>query len=220
MGLSDLRTLGSDQAQWLIFENRSEKISQISGSELSFSRLRLQWIKKQSNNLAEIDVKTIYRILFPLLVAFLCILPFSFVGSGKCVSVGSGDTCNIHLAKASEITLVTTINSYGRETELVLVEGEKVNAGWLKASSSWNSENRVRRENISLQGRGLRTQPMAIVSEKSKPTEDIVYHVNVRSRVFHHPRCMHYNCKNCTAVFYSREEAIKAGYRPCRICNP
>lgn len=165
-------------------------------------------------------MKTNYRILFPLFVAFLCISLFIFVDLKKCVSVCKSDTGVSHLAKASEITPVTTINSYEGTIELVFFEPEKINADWVKAHSTWNSENRIRRENISLQGRGLRKPPMAMVYEKSKPTEEIVYHGNVRSRVFHHPRCMHYNCKNCTAVFYSREEAIKAGYRPCRICNP
>ncbi|MGA2937458.1 MAG: Ada metal-binding domain-containing protein [Syntrophobacteraceae bacterium] len=42
----------------------------------------------------------------------------------------------------------------------------------------------------------------------------------VRSHVFHRPGCMHYNCSNCTEVFTSREAAIRAGYRPCKICNP
>lgn len=47
-----------------------------------------------------------------------------------------------------------------------------------------------------------------------------VYHGNVRSHKFHRPGCQHYNCKNCTAVFKSREEAISAGYSPCGICRP
>lgn len=47
-----------------------------------------------------------------------------------------------------------------------------------------------------------------------------VYHGNMKSHVFHRPGCRHYDCKNCTAVFKTREEAIKAGYRPCGICRP
>ena len=42
-----------------------------------------------------------------------------------------------------------------------------------------------------------------------------VYHGNISSKVFHHSGCQHFNCKNCTVVFHSREDAIKAGYRPC-----
>lgn len=47
-----------------------------------------------------------------------------------------------------------------------------------------------------------------------------VYHGNVSSRVFHSPSCRHYNCKNCTREFGSKEEALAAGFRPCGICRP
>lgn len=46
------------------------------------------------------------------------------------------------------------------------------------------------------------------------------YHGNVRSYKFHRSGCQHYNCKNCTAVFNSREEALNSGYSPCGICRP
>ena len=46
------------------------------------------------------------------------------------------------------------------------------------------------------------------------------YHGNVRSGVFHQSTCKDFNCKNCTANFSSREEAIAAGYRPCGGCRP
>ena len=46
------------------------------------------------------------------------------------------------------------------------------------------------------------------------------YHGNVNSLKFHRPGCRVYNCKNCTADFASREEAISAGYVPCKLCNP
>jgi methylphosphotriester-DNA--protein-cysteine methyltransferase len=47
-----------------------------------------------------------------------------------------------------------------------------------------------------------------------------VFHGNVSSRIFHAPHCRYFDCKNCTASFKSREEAIKAGFRPCKVCNP
>ena len=48
----------------------------------------------------------------------------------------------------------------------------------------------------------------------------VIYHGNVKSGVFHRPSCRYYNCKNCIAEFASREAAIAAGFRPCKICNP
>lgn len=48
----------------------------------------------------------------------------------------------------------------------------------------------------------------------------IMYHGNTSSKVFHAPGCRYYECENCTRVFRSRDEAIKAGYRPGGHCNP
>jgi hypothetical protein len=47
-----------------------------------------------------------------------------------------------------------------------------------------------------------------------------VYHGNTDSKIFHGPGCRHYNCGNCTASFQSRDAAIAAGYRACRVCDP
>jgi hypothetical protein len=46
------------------------------------------------------------------------------------------------------------------------------------------------------------------------------YHGNVRSKIFHRPSCRYYSCKNCVATFNTRAQATKAGYRPCKVCNP
>ena len=46
------------------------------------------------------------------------------------------------------------------------------------------------------------------------------YRGNVKSKVFHQSSCRHFNCKNCTVTFDTREAAIKAGYNPCKICRP
>ncbi len=43
---------------------------------------------------------------------------------------------------------------------------------------------------------------------------------NTASMVFHRATCKHFNCKNCTQRFKTREDAIKAGYRPCGLCRP
>jgi hypothetical protein len=59
----------------------------------------------------------------------------------------------------------------------------------------------------------------SVTDNKNQKSKEI-YHGNVKSKVFHGPGCMHYSCKNCVANFKSREEAVKAGYRPCMVCNP
>jgi methylphosphotriester-DNA--protein-cysteine methyltransferase len=47
-----------------------------------------------------------------------------------------------------------------------------------------------------------------------------VYHGNTNSKIFHKSSCRYYNCKHCTKEFTSREDAIKAGYRACKVCRP
>ena len=47
-----------------------------------------------------------------------------------------------------------------------------------------------------------------------------IIHGNIKSHIFHRQSCRYYDCSNCTAVFSTRDEAIKAGFRPCKICNP
>ena len=46
------------------------------------------------------------------------------------------------------------------------------------------------------------------------------YHGNTSSRVFHKRDCDQYNCKRCTASFWTRDAALRAGYRPCKSCIP
>ncbi len=43
---------------------------------------------------------------------------------------------------------------------------------------------------------------------------------NTETHVFHKSDCNFAESKNCTAVFNARDDAIKQGYNPCRICNP
>ncbi len=44
---------------------------------------------------------------------------------------------------------------------------------------------------------------------------------NAYNHTFHVPGCRYYGCRDCTTrAFDTREEAIKAGYRPCKLCQP
>lgn len=46
------------------------------------------------------------------------------------------------------------------------------------------------------------------------------YSGNTNSGIFHAAGCRYFSCKNCTAHFSSRDAAISAGYRPCKVCRP
>ncbi len=43
---------------------------------------------------------------------------------------------------------------------------------------------------------------------------------NPAEHIFHKSSCRFYSGKNNTASFKTREEAVKAGFRPCKICKP
>jgi micrococcal nuclease len=45
------------------------------------------------------------------------------------------------------------------------------------------------------------------------------FHGNVESRIFHRPGCDFYQCSSCTRKFATREDALKAGYKPCKTCK-
>ena len=66
-------------------------------------------------------------------------------------------------------------------------------------------------------GGGIAGSPTATVDQ---PRSRGPYHGNRRSKVFHGPWCQHYECKNCTVEFATREEAMAAGYRPGGTCKP
>ena len=56
--------------------------------------------------------------------------------------------------------------------------------------------------------------------ENYSASTEIIYHGNSDSKIFHSPTCPYYHSKNCTENFYSREEAIENGYKPCNTCKP
>lgn len=58
----------------------------------------------------------------------------------------------------------------------------------------------------------------AVVATPTGGGGSTVYHGNTRSQVFHGPSCKDYNCKNCTVVLGSAQEAVRAGYRAHREC--
>ena len=60
----------------------------------------------------------------------------------------------------------------------------------------------------------------ADVQSHSQLASSSPYHGNINTRVFHRQGCRYYNCKNCIMVFQSREDALDAGFRPCKVCGP
>ncbi|MCF8032899.1 MAG: hypothetical protein K9K66_07795 [Desulfarculaceae bacterium] len=52
------------------------------------------------------------------------------------------------------------------------------------------------------------------------PAQDVAYAGNVKSKSFHQPGCRYYQGADCTTSFASRDEAVEAGYKPCKVCKP
>lgn len=55
---------------------------------------------------------------------------------------------------------------------------------------------------------------------RSTTTVEASYVGNTNTYKFHRMSCRYATCKNCTAKFVSREEAIAAGFRPGGCCDP
>jgi len=53
-----------------------------------------------------------------------------------------------------------------------------------------------------------------------KKAREYFYYGNTNSKVFHGPKCSHFNSNNTKTIFKTKEEAIAAGYRACGLCRP
>jgi micrococcal nuclease len=132
---------------------------------------------------------------------------------------------------------------YGRTVGIVFVSGLNVNREIVKAGYAWvyqryctrafcnewqDLESTARRNGIGLWSHPDPIPPWQFrrdqrVSSATSPATNQqagAYHGNRKSHVFHGSSCRYYNCKNCTVIFNSREDAITAGYRPCGSCRP
>jgi len=133
------------------------------------------------------------------------------------------------------------IDRYGRTVAEITINGKSLNKELVKNGLAWwyrkyspsnkeleELENHAREARKNLWSLSdpvppwefRRTGSGTTVSDNKYQTAQVGYHGNVKSKILHRPGCQYYNCKNCVANFKSPEEAIRAGYRPCRICNP
>ena len=132
---------------------------------------------------------------------------------------------------------VKETDRYGRLVARVFADGQDVSIALVQAGLAWHytryssdpalaqAEKTARAAEIGIWSLPnpappweLRAQKARAVSSESATSgseqSGTVYHGNRSSHVFHAPWCRYYSCKNCTAIFNSRDDAIKAGYRP------
>ena len=129
---------------------------------------------------------------------------------------------------------VKDTDRYGRLVARVITGGQDVSEALVRAGLAWHyldysddsrlaaAEAEARSARRGLWSLADPKPPWEFRAAARQPTPASVgpYHGNVRSHVFHRPGCQHYNCKNCTEVFETREEAIAAGFRPSGSCDP
>jgi endonuclease YncB( thermonuclease family) len=152
-------------------------------------------------------------------------------------------TSRMVFGKIVEVKVQDT-DRYGRTVGLVYSNGQCLNAEIIKAGLAWVCtkycklslcddlkayEETARSSKVGLWSHPDPVPPWEYRRGKRKTSTKIntgssvvgvTYHGNVKSKVFHKPGCRYYSCKNCTAEFDSRDDIIKAGYRPCKICRP
>lgn len=104
--------------------------------------------------------------------------------------------------------------AYSLPKDVINIENPYFDKCMRECKVAWENDRFVLLSFVNTQN--IKTEPVTI----PRGTESITYHGNTQSHVFHRPGCRYYNCKNCTAVFRSREEAINAGYKPCGVCSP
>ena len=139
------------------------------------------------------------------------------------------------------------MDRYGRTVGWVSVDDKSLNAELLRAGLAWHYRQYDKSEQLDQLEREAREskrglwadpnpmppwqwrhrpkvalKPIATGHKKKEnpPNTQGLLHGNVKSKKLHRSGCQGYNCKNCTAVFSSKEEALQAGYKPCKLCTP
>jgi len=141
----------------------------------------------------------------------------------------SNYTKNRLTGKTVDLEFESTLRGkYGRLLAYVILDGKNFNVelvreGWSPYYTKYGTSDHHHIEFQQAQ-KYARANGKNIWAVSNQPviasTSTTQYHGNVKSHKFHRPDCRHYNCKNCTRVFSSRAEAIKAGYTPCGLCKP
>jgi micrococcal nuclease len=127
-----------------------------------------------------------------------------------------------------------TKDQYGRTLALVYTDGRKcLNEELIKAGLAWVYNERCSKpeckqwkelEKAAKRHRvGLWAMPNPIPPWEYRHTHGgliPVYQGDIVKHVFHSSNCEEFDCTSCIAVFKGREQAVRAGYKPCAKCNP
>lgn len=127
---------------------------------------------------------------------------------------------------------VRDVDRYEGLVARVSVQGKDVSLALVRAGMAWHykqyssdpvlaeAEREARTERVGLWSRdgGIPPwdfrHPVALARDRAGGP----FHGNQRSRVFHRPGCANFDCKNCTRIFHTSEEAVENGFRPAGDC--
>jgi endonuclease YncB( thermonuclease family) len=150
-------------------------------------------------------------------------------------------TASLTAGKTVKVKVYDT-DRYGRSVGVVFVGGTNVNEEIIRNGYAWQYrkycklsfcsdwlriEKQARDRGIGLWADNNPVAPWEYRRAKrngssSKSSNVIggsgIYHGNAKSHVFHDSGCRYYNCKNCTVVFKSANDAVRAGYRAHKQC--
>jgi micrococcal nuclease len=149
-------------------------------------------------------------------------------------------TSDMVLRKAVEVEPVVvdhkgrTKDQYGRTVALVYTDDRRcLNEELIKSGLAWVSSQSCTRpeckawkeleKQTKRQQVGLWSMPNPIPPwefRHSKGSQIPIYHGDIVRHVFHSSNCEEFDCTKCIAVFRGREQAVKAGYKACGVCNP
>jgi len=150
-------------------------------------------------------------------------------------------TANLVFGKVVEVEEIDR-DRYGRTVGIVRIQNQILNKEILQAGLAWvytrycdkaicsdwqNIQNHAQKAKIGLWSEKKPQSPWEFRRGGKKASVENtiisasgVFHGNQKSRVFHNQGFRYFNCKNCTVIFQSRQEAIQAGFKPCGICKP
>jgi len=156
-------------------------------------------------------------------------------GSQPWSSAARDSTARQTLDKTVTLRVKET-DRYGRTVARVFVAGSDVSKQLLREGLAWhfkryNKDPDLAQLEIEARsaGRGLWSDANPVPPWQWRSQSEAVnpptpssggYHGNVKSHKFHSAGCKNFNCKNCQAVFATRQDALAAGYVPARCCNP
>jgi micrococcal nuclease len=127
-----------------------------------------------------------------------------------------------------------TKDQFGRTLALVYTEGRKcLNEELIRSGFAWvynqtctkpeckgwkEMEKQAKRQKLGLWSVLNPIPPWEF--RHSKGVLIPVYQGDIVKHVFHASNCEEFDCTSCIAVFKGREQALRAGYKPCDKCNP